>query len=249
MSFRKFGRIYGIYIGVILVAASWLMNILGLRETAPGTIDFMLSVILIGGILYSITQFRENYSNGFITYKEAFKVGISVSLFLSIIVALAIFIDYKFTDNGQKQISQQNEIMYQQIEKRKNENQKIKNKEPIMVDSILSANYYTDSIALNQNINNPIYTKIYEYFVTNDIVTFTKDTISEMHLESFSEEDLNIMANTIIQKNKEVIRTARLSIKVNKPHYLAFGSMFFLTLFCSVLTAIISFFVKKNKEV
>ena len=80
MELKRFGRIYGIYIGLILIFISYFRNLANMQESS--LIDFLLSFVLIGGIIYTITQYRDNKLNGEIRYKDAFTLGLSVSVFL-----------------------------------------------------------------------------------------------------------------------------------------------------------------------
>ena len=267
MELKRFGRIYGIYIGLILIFISYFRNIMNMQESS--LIDFLLSFVLIGGIIYTITQYRDNKLNGEIRYKDAFTLGLSVSVFLSITVALSVFVHYKFIPSGKTLLQDQVTVLENEILKRKSENQKIKHNESIMVDSILSFNYYTNRDNLNSESRDFIYDRISNYFTLHKEkeVNFTIYMLdSNAYIKNYLEnqinqdamvdslamyipnqQDLDIMAETLISRNKSVIKDCRVSSKVIKPHYFAFMSMFILIFLCTILTLIVAIFTSNNR--
>ena len=261
MELKRFGRIYGIYIGLILIFISYFRNLANMQESS--LIDFLLSFVLIGGIIYTITQYRDNKLNGDIRYKDAFTLGLSVSVFLSITVALSVFVHYKFIPSGKTLLQDQVTVLEEEILKRKSENQKIKHKDLIMADSILSFDYYTKPDNLNSESRDIIYDRINNYLNlhkekeinfsidmldSNSYILKTEYALSDSSYTYIpNQEDLDVMAQTIINFNKNVIKECRVSSKVLKPHYFAFMSMFILIFLCTILTLIVAIFTSNNR--
>ena len=51
---------------------------------------------MIGAIVYSVTIYRDNFNNGFISYGQSLKLGTSVVFFASVILAFYTFIFVTF---------------------------------------------------------------------------------------------------------------------------------------------------------
>jgi hypothetical protein len=89
---------YGVIIALAIIVFSLILFLLNLSH---GTgLENLSYLILIAGIVLAQFNFRNKYQNGFITYGEAFKIGMLSSLFLSVIMGVYTFIFFKYIDPG-----------------------------------------------------------------------------------------------------------------------------------------------------
>lgn len=92
MEIRKFAINYGTVLGLFLVlvaSAFWMLGVDEQESVLPSIIN---NLSIIGFLFYSITFYRDNLSNGFISYSESLKLGTSVAFFSSIIMAFYTFV-------------------------------------------------------------------------------------------------------------------------------------------------------------
>ena len=92
MDTRKFGMNYGALLGGSLVLVSLIIWILGIDEQKSVVPSILNNLLIIGFIIYSISLYRDNFNNGFISYYEALKLGTTVAFFSSVLVAFYTFI-------------------------------------------------------------------------------------------------------------------------------------------------------------
>ena len=92
MNTRKFAMNYGAVLGLSLVLIALLYWILGVEEQESVIPSILNNIIIIGFLVYAITQYRDSINNGFISYSESLKLGTTVAFFSSIIMALYTFI-------------------------------------------------------------------------------------------------------------------------------------------------------------
>ena len=87
MDTRKFAMNYGAYLGLALIVISFIVYILGLEEQKSIIPSLLNNFLMIGAIVYSVTIYRDNFNNGFISYGQSLKLGTSVVFFASVILA------------------------------------------------------------------------------------------------------------------------------------------------------------------
>ena len=92
MNTRKFAMNYGAVLGLSLVLIALLYWILGVEEQESVIPSILNNIIIIGFLVYAITQYRDSINNGFISYSESLKLGTTVAFFSSMIMALYTFI-------------------------------------------------------------------------------------------------------------------------------------------------------------
>ena len=92
MDTRKFAMNYGTVLGVFLVLIALLLWFFGVDEKQSVIPSILNNMVIFGFIVYSISQYRDNINNGFISYSESLKLGTTVSFFSSIIMAFYTFI-------------------------------------------------------------------------------------------------------------------------------------------------------------
>ncbi len=100
MPLKKFAINYGSILGLLLVLASIILYVFGIDEKESIIPSLLNHVIMIFGITYSILQFRDIYSEGYINYSSSLKLGVSVAFFASVILTFYsyIFINFIHTE-------------------------------------------------------------------------------------------------------------------------------------------------------
>ena len=92
MGNRKFTMNYGAFLGLCLIAVAAIMWSLGVDKNGSFVPSILNNVLLIAGITYAITQFRDNENNGFLSYGESLKLGTSVAFYSYVILSFYTFI-------------------------------------------------------------------------------------------------------------------------------------------------------------
>ena len=87
---------YGAYLGLALIVISFIVYILGLEEQKSIIPSLLNNFLMIGAVIYSVTIYRDNFNNGFISYGQSLKLGTSVVFFASVILAFYTFIFVTF---------------------------------------------------------------------------------------------------------------------------------------------------------
>jgi hypothetical protein len=87
---------YGAYLGLGLVLISFTVYILGLEEQKSIIPSLLNNFLIIGAIAYSVTMYRDNFNNSFVSYSQSLKIGTSVVFFASVILAFYTYIFVTF---------------------------------------------------------------------------------------------------------------------------------------------------------
>lgn len=90
---------YGTLTALAGVVFSLILFVTELDQT-QSWMQNLTYLITLGGILLAQITYRNKYNNGFITYGEAFKIGLLTSLFLAIITSIYLFIFFRYIDPG-----------------------------------------------------------------------------------------------------------------------------------------------------
>ena len=100
MDTRKFAMNYGAVLGLCLVFIALFLWVLGVDEQQSVIPSILNNVLIIGFLVYVISQYRDNINNGFIAYSESLKLGTTVAFFSSVIMAFytVIYITYLSPD-------------------------------------------------------------------------------------------------------------------------------------------------------
>ena len=110
MNSRKFAMNYGAVLGLCLVAIASVMWSFGVDKSGSILPTILNNVLIIAGISYSIIQFRDIESSGFISYSESLKLGTTIAFFSSVILAFYTFIFINYIEpNTLNEILQQAE--------------------------------------------------------------------------------------------------------------------------------------------
>jgi len=89
---------YGIYLGLALIAYSLLMFVLDVdRESKIMWVSYL---IMAAGLFWAMVSVRDKYFGGFISYGKAFATGFWTALFAAIIGALFTYIYVIYLDPG-----------------------------------------------------------------------------------------------------------------------------------------------------
>ncbi len=93
-SFLKNSMNFGALCGLVIIILSLLLYLLSLTSTWFNSI--VLFLVLIFFIFIGTKYYRDQYSNGIISYGRSVGSGVLISLFMSIVVAFYIFMFFKF---------------------------------------------------------------------------------------------------------------------------------------------------------
>ena len=92
MNTRKFAMNYGAYLGLGLVVIFYLSYILEL-DVQKAYIPFVLrNILIVYALVYAINTYKNKINNGFISYNNSLKLGTSILVYASFILAFYNFI-------------------------------------------------------------------------------------------------------------------------------------------------------------
>lgn len=86
----------GFFIGIALIAYSALMYVLNLDSQGPAS--YVSYLILIGGLAWGITQYRDKQNGGLISYGRSVGFGVQLSLFSGILLSFYLLIFFTYID-------------------------------------------------------------------------------------------------------------------------------------------------------
>lgn len=89
---------YGVIIALAVIVFSLILFLLNMNQGSG--LEYFSYLIVLAGIFLAQFNFRNKYLGGFITYGEAFKIGMLSSLFLGIIMGVYTYIFFKYIDPG-----------------------------------------------------------------------------------------------------------------------------------------------------
>ena len=87
---------WGLIIGIVLIIYSLLMYFLGF--SLEKWVSYLSYLLIVGGIVYSTIQYRDNVLGGSITYGKALGFGTLVILFAAIVSAVYTYLFYTYID-------------------------------------------------------------------------------------------------------------------------------------------------------
>ena len=105
---------YGAKLGASLVLIGVLFHFFGIVDFDRPILVFSLNTILLGSfIFFSIKEYRDLHNNGFISFSQCIKVGISVGVFSAIIFGFwkVLLINYIDADYSTLAIEKQEQIL------------------------------------------------------------------------------------------------------------------------------------------
>ncbi len=98
MDTRRFAMNNGAVLGLMLVAIAVIMWVVGVDAKESMSVSILNSIITIVFIAYTIIQYRDTISEGFISYAESLKLGTTIAFFSSIIVTFYQFIHFSYIE-------------------------------------------------------------------------------------------------------------------------------------------------------
>jgi hypothetical protein len=113
----KSGTLYGVLFGVIMILEFVIMYLIGMRslvDTLFGTIVNIANYLVLPIVFIYIgcTNYKKNINNGFITFGECLKVGVSIAFVAAIIYALfSVLFNFIFPEFIDEMISITKESM------------------------------------------------------------------------------------------------------------------------------------------
>ena len=87
---------WGLIVGIVLIIYSILMYFLDL--SLEKWVSWVSYILLIGGIVYSTIQYRDNVLGGSITYVQALGFGVLISLFAAVLSGIYSYVFFTFID-------------------------------------------------------------------------------------------------------------------------------------------------------
>jgi hypothetical protein len=82
----KHALLYGVYLGAAIIIISLLFYVLNLYT--ENWINYIIYVVLLGGVVYSALTYRDKHLNGFITFGQSFMIGFFTVLFAAVVSAI-----------------------------------------------------------------------------------------------------------------------------------------------------------------
>ena len=113
--FWKSAMRYGLYIGLVLVVFSILVNLSG---NAGKYFNWLQWVILTAGVYFSQYSYRNNELNGFISYSKCLKFGVVVMICASIFMSLYTYVHITYIDTTfieQMRIQMEDQMLQQNL--------------------------------------------------------------------------------------------------------------------------------------
>jgi hypothetical protein len=95
-SFIRHTLNYGSLTGGGLILFSLIMYSIDINMQSP--LMYLAFLILAAGIFFGITSYRDNFLGGFISYGKCIAVGVMISLFASILLAVYSYLFFTFFD-------------------------------------------------------------------------------------------------------------------------------------------------------
>ena len=87
---------YGAIMGLILVAFSIVLEQLGIDPMNAKWVTIINYLVYLTFIIYGTYTYREQISNGFISFSEALKLGTSIVFFATIISSFYVYVYTEF---------------------------------------------------------------------------------------------------------------------------------------------------------
>lgn len=89
---------YGVIISLAVVVLSLILFLLNIK--GGNGLEWLSYLILIGGIWLAQLNYRNKYLGGFISYGQAFTVGMFISLCVGVIMGIYTFVFFNYIDPG-----------------------------------------------------------------------------------------------------------------------------------------------------
>jgi hypothetical protein len=135
----KYSLNFGAIIGLLLIAVSLLSSALNMEQA--GVFDMLAYLILIGGMVYSMRNYRDNVLGGFITFEKSLGLGTTIGIGVAVIVSFFTYIYTTFFDSELIELLQQtlrDQILSDESWTTEQKEQQLNNLEKAVVPSSIS---------------------------------------------------------------------------------------------------------------
>ncbi|MCF8229020.1 MAG: DUF4199 domain-containing protein [Bacteroidales bacterium] len=107
---------FGLITGVIIIIFQLILYLTdSLIKEESSWLNFLVYLILIGGIIWGSKSYRDLHNNGFISYGKAFTTGFLVAFFASVLTAVFTFLLYSMDESlVQEMLLRAEETLYEQ---------------------------------------------------------------------------------------------------------------------------------------
>jgi amino acid transporter len=97
------------------------------KDKVIGFITSLLSIVIIAVVIsFSIKEYRNEFSGGYITFKKAFSVSFICGILMAIITSLMLYLFYSYVVDFDVLMSEQMDSTIQELKKRKLSEEQIK---------------------------------------------------------------------------------------------------------------------------
>jgi len=98
--YLKSAMTFGLITGLALVIYTLLLYMTDNIVSSNVFLNILQWVILAGGLYYGIKSYRDQYSDGYITYGRSLGLGVLISVFVGVILGLFTYLLYAAIDPG-----------------------------------------------------------------------------------------------------------------------------------------------------
>ena len=97
-TYMKSAMTFGLIIGLIIVIYSLLLYMTDNFVSKNTILGLLQWVILAGGLYYGIKTYRDQHSEGYITYGRSLGLGVLISVFVGVIMGVFTYLLYTVID-------------------------------------------------------------------------------------------------------------------------------------------------------
>jgi len=87
----------GAFLGLVLSLYTFVLYKKGILVSSSG-LGIVNYILILAGLFYAVRYYRDKFQEGYISYSEAVKFSVVVSLFASILLGFFTYILYKYID-------------------------------------------------------------------------------------------------------------------------------------------------------
>jgi Protein of unknown function (DUF4199) len=126
----KSGTVFGVLFGVIMILEFVIMYVIGMKSLVNSSVGVIVNItnyliLPVAFIFLGSDNYKKNINNGFISFSECLKIGVSIALIAAIIYAtfsvvfnfiFPEFVDEMIAMSREKMISENPEMSSEQLE-------------------------------------------------------------------------------------------------------------------------------------
>jgi len=99
-TYIKSAMTFGLITGILIVIYTLLLYMTDNYVSKNTILGLLQWIILTGGLYYGIKTYRDQYSDGYITYGRSLGLGVLISVFVGVILGIFTYILYTLIDPG-----------------------------------------------------------------------------------------------------------------------------------------------------